>query len=292
MKTIKILLIFLFGLQISYGTSLTFTFSNGIVTNNGVKKYEFDVMVSASDDTTRLGDAMVYINYNTLGFGSSVVANSKITVEKGTLIQGELVAGLPLYEISNISDNTSSRFAVGIGYKYSDSPTAANLVTTSPEQLLHIAIEIMDSTQTAGLSFEQTLMEGQQYKSDNATKYSPIVATDTDDSPLKTNPSDITRDGQFLPDKFQLYNNFPNPFNPSTTLKFDLPKSTANVQLVIYDILGRRIATLFSGDLTAGRYSYLWNGRNQFGNAVPSGVYFATFKAGNYSRTIKMMLVK
>jgi len=102
MKLLKILTVLLFGLQAVWATSLTFTFANGVVTNNGSKKYEFDVMAAADNDTTRLGDALVYINYSTLGFGASIYANSKITVEKGTLLQGELVAGLPLYEISNI----------------------------------------------------------------------------------------------------------------------------------------------------------------------------------------------
>jgi flagellar hook assembly protein FlgD len=60
----------------------------------------------------------------------------------------------------------------------------------------------------------------------------------------------------------------------------------------VYDILGQKVAVLYSGALMAGRYSYQWNGKSQFGNPVPSGVYFATFRAGKYSRTIRMMLIK
>ena len=273
-------------------THLTFTFDNGQVTNNGVKKYEFDVMAQANNDTTHLGDTQVYINYDTAGFGASVANNGKITVEKGKLLQGELAAGLPLYEIVKIADNTSSRFAVTAHYKYEDNSSYANVVTTSPKQLLHISIEIADSNQNAGLSYEQSLMDGQEYYANNNDKFSPIIADDTLDAPLKLNPADITNLDTGIPNKFNLYNNFPNPFNPSTTLKFDLPQNVAKVQLVIYDSLGQKVAVLYSGALMAGRYSYIWNGKSQFGNSMPSGIYFASFKADNYSRTIRMMLIK
>ncbi len=293
MKLLKILALLLFAIQAIWATSLTFTFANGVVTNDGTKKYEFDVMAAADNDTTRLGDALVYINYNTLGFGSSIYANSKITVGKGTLLQGELVAGLPLYEISNIADNSASRVAIGIGYKYPDSPTYGNAVPTSPTQLIHVAIEIADTNQTSGLSFEQSLMVGQQYFSDNSTKFSPIVASDTDDSPLKYSPSALEDDISVnVPRAFKLQPNFPNPFNPSTTLRIEVPFKTNNVQLVVYDVLGKKVATLFSGEVNMGTYKYVWNGHDQSGRALPTGVYFAVLKAPDFSQTIKMMLVK
>lgn len=293
MKLLKILTIFLVGIQALWATSLTFTFANGIVTNNGSKKYEFDVMAAADNDTTRLGDALVYINYNTLGFGTSIYANSKITVEKGTLLQGELVAGLPLYEIANIADNSASRVAIGTGYKYPDSPSYGNTVPTTPTQLIHVAIEIADTNQTSGLSFEQSLMVGQQYYSDNSTKFSPIVASDTDDSPLKYSASALEEEfAAHAPRAFKLQPNFPNPFNPSTTLRIEVPVKSNNVQLVVYDVLGRKVATLFSGAINRGTYKYVWNGHNQHGNALPTGVYFAVLKAPQFRQTIKMMLVK
>ena len=293
MKALKILIVFFLAVQTIWATALTFTFANGTVTNNGTKKYEFDVMAAADNDTTRLGDALVYINYNTLGFGESIYANGKISVEKGTLLQGELVAGLPLYEISNIADNTASRVAIGIGYKYPDSPTYGNIVPTSPTQLIHVAIEIADTTQTSGLSFEQSLMVGQQYFSDNSTKFSPITAEDTDDSPLKYSPSALEEDViANIPGTFKLEPNFPNPFNPSTTLRINVPARSNNVKLIVYDVLGRQVAALFSGTLNRGSYKYVWNGHDQSGRALPSGVYFAVLKAPQFSQTIKMMLVK
>ncbi len=289
----KLILTILLLTNLAWSAGITFTFGNGAITRTSSGMYyEFDVFAQADVAGTRLGDNLVYINYNELGFGTNIAANGKVTVEKGTLLSGELVAGLPLYGIVQVVDNSDSRFAVTVEYKYPDSPTYGNELLTTPEQLLHISIEIADSTQNAGLSFEEALMTGQQYESDNATKYSPVVATDTDNSPLDDTPSAISKEGQTIPEKFFLYNNFPNPFNPTTTLKFDLPKNVQNVQLVVYDVLGRQVAILYSGSLAPGQYSFVWNGKNQFGQPMPSGIYFASFKAEQYSRTIKMMLVK
>ena len=289
----KIILLLLFLATLVWANGITFTFGNSLITRSaGVMYFEFDVLAQADSAGSRLGDNLVYINYNTLGFGTNVATNGNVTVEKGTLLQGDFGPPAPYYTIVNVTDNTDSRFAVTVEYNYPGSPEYGNEVPTTPTQLMHITMVIADSNQTSGLSFEQSLMEGQQYQSDNATKYSPVIATDTDNTPLDDTPSAIGKDGHSIPDKFFLYNNYPNPFNPSTTLKFDLPQNVQNVKLVIYDVLGRKVAVLYSGSLTAGRYAFSWDGRNQFGNLMPSGVYFASFKADQYSKTIKMMLVK
>jgi len=92
--------------------------------------------------------------------------------------------------------------------------------------------------------------------------------------------------------QYQLHANFPNPFNPSTTIIFDIPQTTQRVSLEVYDILGNKIASLFSGTLVKGQYKIQWNGLNSNQRVMPSGVYFAVLKAAGISRTIKMMLVR
>ncbi len=91
---------------------------------------------------------------------------------------------------------------------------------------------------------------------------------------------------------YQLYANFPNPFNPSTTIIFGIPQTTQRVSLNVYDILGNNIATLFDGSLITGQYKIQWNGLNGKNQQMPSGVYFAVLKAPGVSQTIKMMLVR
>ena len=94
-----------------------------------------------------------------------------------------------------------------------------------------------------------------------------------------------------LPTEFAIGDNYPNPFNPTTTINFALPEE-ANVTLEVYDTMGRRIATLMSSQLAAGRYETNWNGRNDAGASVASGVYLYRIKAGSFSETKTMLLMK
>lgn len=89
-----------------------------------------------------------------------------------------------------------------------------------------------------------------------------------------------------VPNRFELLQNFPNPFNPSTTISFELPEKHY-VSLRIYDILGQETATLFEGFREAGTYSVRWDA-----SGFADGVYFAVMKAGDISRIKKMVLKK
>lgn len=95
-----------------------------------------------------------------------------------------------------------------------------------------------------------------------------------------------------IPREFALGNNFPNPFNPITTIPIAIPH-TADVTLKIYNTLGQEVRTVFAGTLEAGRYFYTWDGRNESGSTVASGIYFARFRALNGPTfTGKMILLK
>jgi flagellar hook assembly protein FlgD len=80
--------------------------------------------------------------------------------------------------------------------------------------------------------------------------------------------------------------NFPNPFNPTTTIKYALPQAT-KVNIKIYDILGREVETLINEIQNAGTYSVNWDASN-----FPSGVYFYKLHAGDFVQTNKMVLIK
>ncbi len=94
-----------------------------------------------------------------------------------------------------------------------------------------------------------------------------------------------------LPGGFELYSNYPNPFNPTTQIPFQLAKSGI-VSLQVFTITGQRVATVFNGKLPAGRHTMNWNGMDKSGNMVASGIYFYRLTAGNESRTRKMILVR
>ncbi|PIS30201.1 MAG: hypothetical protein COT43_02180, partial [Candidatus Marinimicrobia bacterium CG08_land_8_20_14_0_20_45_22] len=91
---------------------------------------------------------------------------------------------------------------------------------------------------------------------------------------------------ELVPDGFRLQQNYPNPFNPTTHIRFDLPKDEF-VSMTVYDVMGRAVKTLLNERLHAGRYEVTLDGRE-----IPSGVYFCRISAGQYSQTIKMVLMK
>lgn len=102
---------------------------------------------------------------------------------------------------------------------------------------------------------------------------------------------------QELPDQFSLARNFPNPFNPVTTIKYDLPE-WSYVELKIYDLMGREIRTLISGNEEAGYKSVIWDGKDSRGNAVSTGMYLYQIDVISYEsdkefyNTMKMILLR
>ncbi len=105
-------------------------------------------------------------------------------------------------------------------------------------------------------------------------------------------PSDVREiGGEQLPLSYRLLPNYPNPFNSATHIEFDLPRA-GRVTLRIYNILGQEVATLVDEHLSAGRKVVIWNGDNQAGRTVASGVYFYRLSTDNYAQTRKMMLLK
>lgn len=98
-------------------------------------------------------------------------------------------------------------------------------------------------------------------------------------------------DPNFTVNDFKLHQNFPNPFNPSTTISFDITNS-GYVQLEIYNMLGQKVRTLVNQNLQHGSHSATWDGRTDTGLQVPSGVYFYVLRAGDITGTKSMMLVK
>lgn len=97
-----------------------------------------------------------------------------------------------------------------------------------------------------------------------------------------------------IPDRYELAQNYPNPFNPTTTISFQIPKA-GDISLKIFNIVGQEIRNLESGYLTAGTYQALWDGKDNFGMSVASGVYFYQLSVqgeDNLNLTRKMMLMK
>ncbi len=97
------------------------------------------------------------------------------------------------------------------------------------------------------------------------------------------------------PANFVLRQNYPNPFNSETTLTFDIPVTVNNyhdVSLVIFNELGERVKVLHKGAITSGDHKFIWDGKNESGYSVPSGIYYGNLRVVNYNKTVKMILSK
>lgn len=99
------------------------------------------------------------------------------------------------------------------------------------------------------------------------------------------------KESKVLPQTLALHQNYPNPFNPVSTIRYDLP-SGSDVSLVVYDILGREVSKLVDGYLEPGYHHVVWDGRTTAGKEVPSGIYIARLTTPEYSKSIKMVLLK
>ena len=94
-----------------------------------------------------------------------------------------------------------------------------------------------------------------------------------------------------LPNAFSLSQNYPNPFNPQTVIKYTLPED-CHVELTIHNILGQKVMTLVNENQNAGYKMIHWDGRNEKGSEIPSGLYFYTIKTPKYHQTKKMVLLR
>ncbi len=105
------------------------------------------------------------------------------------------------------------------------------------------------------------------------------------------NPTGITDNGMSIPSRFNLYQNYPNPFNPSTVIKFNLVQPEM-AELIVYDMLGKKVKTLVSDILPGGAHEVIWDGTDESGDDVASGIYMYKLKTDNFSQIKQMTLLR
>ena len=108
---------------------------------------------------------------------------------------------------------------------------------------------------------------------------------------VNTVTSEVVSDESLIPKQFALHNNYPNPFNPTTQIAVDLPEAAAT-EITVWNIIGQKVATLHSGDLNAGHHIVNFDGQDDNGQQLTSGMYFYRVTAGKYNAIKKMTLLK
>jgi hypothetical protein len=156
------------------------------------------------------------------------------------------------------------------------------------KQEVFLSYQSVDDT----IEYRYTHWNGSAFVTDSSVKFQNL-----DQVTLRMLESTVTGIkeiplGIITPDDYKLEQNYPNPFNPTTTIKFSLPLQK-KISIIVYDVLGNEVKTLLNNqEFEKGNYEVTWDGTNNFGNAVASGQYIYTLKYGNFSKSLKMTLLK
>ncbi len=127
--------------------------------------------------------------------------------------------------------------------------------------------------------------------SDVSGKSQPDVSDDMFSIKIIVNDVSTNRNSNLVPEQFELFQNYPNPFNLETKINFAVPQQS-RVNLLLFNMRGELIRTLFDGHLIPGVYTNVWDGRDQNGKILPTGLYVYKIRVGNWQASKKLLLVK
>jgi len=150
------------------------------------------------------------------------------------------------------------------------------------------AFELLDSPVGVQYFYEENLI-GSSYQ---------FYLTTVNQMDLESAPSEtvefltVGTNGEIIPLETKLGSNYPNPFNPTTTISFSVAQTSSFVNIEIFNIKGQKVKQLLNDQLPAGQHSVVWNGKDDDGKQAASGIYFFKMKSGSYTKSNKMLLLK
>ncbi|RMF62551.1 MAG: T9SS C-terminal target domain-containing protein [Calditrichaeota bacterium] len=240
---------------------------------------DWDIPTNSPDPMAAVDNIAVYDSQRRLGvvsFGNTFVGTALMT--EGTVNYRGISNPDPTFGVFDGFTDDEKWEAISGGIQgVSQGPVdvshvlAAGPFTIESDQHIQVGFALV-----AGESLQDL-----QQNTDAAKEFwDSIFTTDVKDEP----PPGV-------PTRFALQQNYPNPFNPTTTIRYQVPQA-ANVRIVIYNLLGQRVRTLVDERKPAGTYSVQWNGRDDSGRTVASGVYLYRLVSGKFRQTQKMLLLK
>jgi hypothetical protein len=246
-----------------------------------------------NNGTSEFSTCLVYINTPT---GGSVVV---VPVDPTTLQSPVQLTFTNISGAGNTSITTGDTGPPPPGsLSFGDDPTFYDLTTTAT---FSGSIQVCIHYDEANFSVPETDLKVLHYDgtawvdvtTSIDTNANILCGTTTSLSPFAiAEPTGATDVGDRAPSQFALHQCVPNPFNPSTTIRYDVPSGGARVSIAVFDVTGRRVVSLVDGTRPAGVQSVTWDGRDEHGQAVASGVYFYRMASGNFTQTRKMVLLK
>jgi len=161
------------------------------------------------------------------------------------------------------------------------------------ELLFVVSLPIANALENSGLAWHET---STGFSRGNNQPLTAVLSVNGEADISLADPSGmIVTENTELPDNYQLYQNFPNPFNPSTQIVFDIPISVVGnteVMVIIYNSMGQVVRRLYSGKVSAGKFNLIWDGKSDHGVQMASGIYLTKIVSKNYIHAIKMTLLK
>ncbi|RLD15258.1 hypothetical protein DRI50_04310 [candidate division KSB1 bacterium] len=184
------------------------------------------------------------------------------------------------YEIQRAFDENDPFTTIASYRDHTELRSAGN---TSAKRIYHFEDDNVIAGQTYWYKLVSHDIDG------SLQTFGPVSAT------VELNNQDLQPVNGNVPQKFALQQNYPNPFNGVTEIQFAIPQSDQGalpVQLSVYDLSGKKVIDLIHTNLSAGQYKYKWNGKDTFGNYLPSGVYFYKLSTPKNTMVRKMLFVK
>ena len=268
-------------------TAVTATVSNDTLTLTPAVNWNgtANVTVSVSDgallDTTSFTLTVNAVNDAPSSF-DLVETDAVITITESELSTGSLDLeweGAEDVDGDSITYHFTATLTVGTYTEQMDSSLADTNFSLMSYQELYDKLFAMEST-TAELEWNVTADDAQ-------------ISTPAGNGPLTLtiDVSSLSIDDELMPDVFALHQNYPNPFNPVTNIRFDVPENSM-VTMVIYDLLGQKVKTLVNYEMNAGFHSIQWNGTNDHGKPLASGMYIYRINAGGFHAVKKLVFMK
>jgi hypothetical protein len=217
----------------------------------------------------------------TLGWYKNMVVYYFNFSEKAlTVTEDDMVPVSPIYVTFNINPDQQGGGPPS-GFVTDENGRTHNVTSTLPDDETYSplwTVNVYDNMDFDMVHNLQTAASANILAAGVALVNCPIVSIE--------GPTSVNENGNSIPGDYSLDQNFPNPFNPSTEIRFSV-KYPGHVSLLVFNSIGEEVARLVNEVLPAGNFSVDWNAEN-----VTSGVYFYTIKTGTYKETRKMMLLK
>lgn len=197
-------------------------------------------------------------------------------------------ANFPIVNHYQTHQDSSDAFVAKLNPAGSDLLYSTYLGGNSADEASGIAVDGNGDAYVTGYTMSADLPTHTAFQSHQGAKDAFVAKLS--DTPVTVD--DERPPGPGALERFVLHQNVPNPFNPSTTIRYEVPADGIEVAIRIYDVNGRLVRTLVEGPQSAGDKSTVWNGRNSSGESVASGVYFYRMTAPEFVKTKKMILLR